>query len=196
MTWLWVSVGAIVACFTIVTFSIKGFWKDFLKDLCAIFTRHWLKVIGRIIQFAVPIALVAIAYCTKYSKTGVKIPLIVWLIAIPLLLIWWGKMRKAVSEYLVRIKSVNEVIKGRHMAMIAITSFIRDLVMPFATAVALWFFVRLAGMVLDRAENALMVFALCIGVGGMLIFVDTSINAANMPNSLEINRDGNLSKKK
>ena len=82
------------------------------------------------------------------------------------------------------------------MAMIAITSFIRDLVMPFATAVALWFFVRLAGMVLDRAENALMVFALCIGVGGMLIFVDTSINASNMPNSLEINRDGNLSKKK
>ena len=93
MTWLWVSVGAIVACFTIVTFSIKGFWRDFLKDLCAIFTRHWLKVIGRVIQFAVPRALVAIAYCTQYSKTGVKIPLIVWLMAIPLRLIWWGKMR-------------------------------------------------------------------------------------------------------
>ena len=194
MTWLWVSVGAIIACFAVVTFSIKGFWGDFLKDVAAIFTRHWLKVIGRIVQFAVPIALVSIAYCTKYSKSGVKIPLIVWLVSIPLLLIWWAKMRKAVSDYLVSIKAVNEVIKGRHMAMIAIASFIRDLVMPFATAVALWFFVRLAGMVLDKAENALMVFALCIGVGGMLVFMDASINAADMPNSLEISRDGNLSK--
>ena len=194
MTWLWVSVGAIVACFAIVTFSIKGFWGDFLQDVVSIFTRHWLKVIGRVIQFAVPIALVSIAYCTKYSKSGVKIPLIVWLVSIPLLLIWWGKMRKAVSDYLVSIKAVNEVIKGRHMAMIAMASFIRDLVMPFATAVALWFFVRLAGMVLDKAENALMVFALCIGVGGVLVFMDASINAANMPNSLEISRDGNLSK--
>ena len=194
MTWLWVSVGAIAACFAVVTFSIKGFWGDFLQDVVSIFTRHWLKVIGRVIQFAVPIALVSIAYCTKYSKSGVKIPLIVWLVSIPLLLIWWGKMRKAVSDYLVSIKAVNEVIKGRHMAMIAMASFIRDLVMPFATAVALWFFVRLAGMVLDKAENALMVFALCIGFGGMLVFMDASINAANMPNSLEISRDGNLSK--
>lgn len=196
MTWLLVSVGAIIACFAIVTLCVKGFWGDFLKDLSSIFTRHWLKVIGRVIQFAVPIALVSIAYCTKYSKSGVKIPLIVWLVSIPLLLIWWGKMRKAVSDYLVRIKSVNEVIRGRHMAMIAIASFIKDLVMPFATAVALWFFVRLAGMVLDKAENALMVFALCIGVGGMLVFMDASMNAANMPNSLEISRDGNLCQRK
>ena len=194
MTWLWVSVGAVVACFAVVTFSIKGFWGDFLQDVASIFTRHWLKVIGRVVQFAVPIALVSIAYCTKYSKSGVKIPFIVWLVSIPLLLIWWGKMRKAVSDYLVSIKAVNEVIKGRHMAMIAMASFIRDLVMPFATAVALWFFVRMAGMVLDRAENALMAFAICIGVGGMLIFMDASINSANMPNSLEISRDGNLSK--
>lgn len=196
MTWLWVSVGAIIACFAVVTLCVKGFWGDFLQDLCSIFTRHWLKVIGRVIQFAVPIALVSIAYCTKYSKSGVKIPLIVWLVSIPLLLIWWGKMRKAVSDYLVSIKAVNEVIRGRHMAMIAIASFIKDLVMPFATAVALWFFVRLAGMVLDKAENALMVFALCIGVGGMLVFMDASMNAANMPNSLEISRDGNLCQRK
>lgn len=196
MTWLWVSVGAIAACFISVTFLIKGFWKDFLKDLASIFTRHWLKVLGYAIQFVLPIALVAVAYCTKYSKEGVKIPLIVWLVAIPLLLIWWGKMRKAVSDYLVRIKAVNEVVSGKHVGMIGLMSFFRDLLMPFATAVCLWFFVKLAGSVLGKAENALMVFALCIGVGGMLIFIDTSINAANMPNSFQISRDGNLSQKK
>ena len=195
MTWLWVSVGAIVACFTIVTFSIKGFWKDFLKDLGSIFTRHWLKVIGWLVQFVLPIALLASAYCIRYEKS-IKIPLIIWLVAIPLLLIWWGKMRKSVSDYMIRISAVNEIIKGRHGGMIGVMSFLHDVVMPFATAVAIWYFVHIAGSVLDKAENGVMVFALCIGVGGMLIFLDKSINASNMPNSLEINRDGNLSKKK
>lgn len=195
MTWLWVSVGAIVACFMIVTFSIKGFWKDFLKDLCAIFTRHWLKVLGYIIQFVLPIALVAIAYCSKF-KEGMKIPLIVWLVAIPLLLIWWGKMRKAVADYMIRASAVNEIIRGRHVGMIGMMSFFHDLVMPFATGVAIWYFIHLCGAILSKAENGAMVFALCIGAGGMLIFIDRSINASNMPNSLEINKDGNLSQKK
>ena len=195
MTWLWVSVGAIAACFIVVTCSIKGFWKDLLKDLLSILTRHWLLIIGRMVQFVVPIVLVAAAYCIRYEKS-IKVPLIVWLIAIPLLLIWWGKMRKSVSDYLTRISAVNEVIKGRHMGMIGVMSFFHDLVMPFATGVAVWYFIHLCGSVLSRAENGAMVFALCIGSGGMLIFIDRSINSANMPDSLEISRDGNLSQKK
>ena len=196
MTWLWVSVGAIVGCFSIVTFCIKGFWKDLFKDFLAIATRHWLKIFGYLVQFALPITLLAVAYFSKYEKTGVKVSVIVWLVAIPLLLIWWGKMRKAVSDYLVRIKAVNEVVKGRHMALIGIFSFFRDLVMPFATAIALWFLVYLSGKVMGKAENGLMIFALCIGIGGMMIFIDTSINAASMPQAFEISRDGRLSQKK
>jgi hypothetical protein len=148
-----------------------SFWGSLKADFKA-FWGHWLRLIGFIVSYFAPMVIFAIAYgVDKKDGIGSLMPLGFWLVAVPLLTVYWFKAKKALGLKIAMMKTANEIDVGRHYAMIVLAEILK-LIMSLLTLLALWAFLKMSEDLFGKASEAVMTIGICEAVGGVLVVLD------------------------
>lgn len=182
MTWLLISLAGIILSFVLCSIFVKGFWGSLWADLKETLKRHWLSIVGFTIQFIAPLAIFAIGYCSikETNKTSLVIPICVWVIGIPLILIYWSKLRKAIKLKNSQFKAVNEVSQGKHSSMIVVLSLL-DALFSFGSIMVVWLVVSWIEQILQSASTGIMLIALCTGTANIFYIIDSAYSSTKRP---------------
>lgn len=169
------AVGLLIA---LVSSFVKGFWKSLWEDFSGVFKDHWLKIIGGLLMYVGPFVFFVVAYMTTTATEGteasvkITMPIFVYLIGIPALLIYWIKLRKALSDKIVQMKAVNEVQRGKHYAMLVANEVLKQ-AMCVATIAMLYCAVSFMESIFSQASTGILVFFVFASLGGVLMILDS-----------------------
>jgi hypothetical protein len=172
--------------------TCKAFWGSMWSDVKSFLFGHWLRLVGGLIAYVLPLAIFLAAYCTRepYSP-AVSIPLAVWLVLIPLLLIYWVRIRRGIDQKLVLMKAVNEIDASKHYASIVGAQALKGL-MGLATWFVFYEIVKMSEKVLSSASQGILILGVCYGVGAFLFVLDAVFTRA--PKDVPIALDGSKRK--
>lgn len=186
---------ALVACF------IKGFWKSLWEDITGVFKEHWMRLVGGFLMYFGPFIFFVCAYMTttgtESTEAGVRItmPIFVYLVGIPALLIYWVKLRKALSDKIVQMKAVNEVQRGKHYALL-VTNEVLKQAMAVATIAMAYCAVSFMEDIFSQASTGVLVFFVFASIGGVFMILDAVFYYASdhieKPKGKEDNNGGSV----
>ena len=166
----------------------KAFWASLGADIKSFFVGHWMRLLGFVIAYLAAPAFFVAAYATKTEgKEGLSIPLAIWLVAIPLLAIYWGKARRSIDLKLSEMKAVNEMDASRHYAGIVLAESLKS-IMTLATILLVYYVIRMGEQIFAKASTAVLVIAVCYGIGGLFFVLDAVFTRA--PKDVEIAMPG------
>jgi len=155
--------------------------KAFLSSLSADFKAfwgHWLRLVGFFVSYFAPMIIFAVAYgVDKKNGVGSLMPLGFWLVAVPLLLVYWLKARKSLDLKIAMMKTANEIEAGKHYAAIVLAEALK-LTMALLTLLALWAFLKMSEDLFGKASEAVMTLGICEGVGGIFFVLDAVFTRA------------------
>ena len=179
MSWWFLGIGcACILLLAIVSMFVNGFWSSLWSDIKEGITKHWLKFIGILIIYLGPLAFFLVAFLTtKTETTKIVVPVVAYIVAIPLLIIYWFRLRKAIDLKLSSLKAVNEVQEGKHYAFICLMEALKQAMM-ILTFVALYFVVNFLENTFKQASSGILVFVVFSCLGGVLCILDASFSYA------------------
>lgn len=163
----------------------KAFWSSLGRDLKDAFIGHWLRVVGWAVSYLGPLAFFVAAYLTKEpdDPKGLSVPLSIGIVVVPLLLVYWLKLRRWVSERLQSDKAVNEIDSTRHYAAIVLFELLKG-VMEVATILVAYYAVKWVEGVLPSVSMGILIVAILYALGSMLTVLDAMLTMA--PGGTEI----------
>lgn len=174
---------AVVLLVAIVSCFVKGFWKSLWGDLSSSICKHWIKLIGVLIAYVGPIVFFLVAFfTTRTEETAsqtpkVAMPIIVYLVGIPTLLVYWFKLRGAMHDKLISMKTVNEVQEGKHYALLCLFETINQALAVLTLAMA-YCLVAFMETIFKQASSGILVFLVFFLIGGVLCVLDASLSYA------------------
>ena len=158
----------------------KKFWADLGADLKNAFIHHWLRVVGFLVAYLGPFVFFVIAYSTEgdsAKKPLVSLPIGLWLVIIPLLIVYWLKIRTDLAEKLGSMKAQNEMQAGKHYAMIVLAESLKWL-MSVATCLVFYYVIKMCEDLLKQASDGVLVIVICEAVGGLFYVLDAVFTRA------------------
>jgi len=166
----------------------KAFWRSLGADIHSLFFGHWLRMIGVMVAYFVPVALLIAEYATrKPGSWEISGPVVAWLVAIPCLVVYWAKINAALKRRLTLFKAVNEVDASKHYAMIVIFTFLRHL-MGAATILVAYETCRVFEAVFKAASDGFMLMLIFYCLGAFLFVLDAVFTRA--PKATQITAEG------
>lgn len=173
MAWLIGTLSAILLAYVACSFLVKGFWGSLWADVKGYFNKHFLMVIGAVIQFVAPLALLAVAYCSvkETNKVAIAFPIAVWVIAIPLIIAYFFKLRKAIKLKHAQMKAVNEVKDGAHKGSIP-TLRLLDALFTVGAGMIVWMVVNWIEQIMKSASSGIMLIVVCTAIGFIFYIMD------------------------
>lgn len=165
----------------------KAFWSSLGADLKDAFVGHWLRVVGWAISYLGPFAFFVAAYMTRKpdKPQGLAVPIAIGVVAVPLLLIYWLKLRRWVSEKLQASKAVNEIDSSRHYAAIVLFELMKG-VMEVATIMVSYYAVKWVEGILPSASMGILVVAILYALGALLTVLDSMLTLAPKDTQIKI----------
>lgn len=169
-----VAVGLLIA---LISCFVKGFWQSLWEDITGVFKDHWMKLVGGFLMYFGPFIFFVCAYMTttgtESTEAGVKItmPIFVYLVGIPALLIYWVKLRKALSDKIIQMKAVNEVQHGKHYALLVANEVLKQ-GMCVATIAMVYCAISFLENIFKDASTGILVFLVFGMVGGVFMIMD------------------------
>ena len=99
--------------------AFKGFfvslWNDFKESL----KHHYLKLLGYIASFVVPVTYLIVAYVEKKPESW-AIPIFVWITVIVFIFVYWFKLRTYLAVKVAAMQVQNDLEKGKHAGAIIV----------------------------------------------------------------------------
>ncbi len=188
--WLLGVVCAIILMIAIISAFLKGFWSSLLHEFTSGVKKHWLRLIGIFISYICPFIFFACAYCTKTMSTTegstiskISIPFFVWLVGIPALLIYWVRLKNAMNDKLLSMKTVNEVQEGAHYALLVTFETIKQAMVVFTIAM-IYCIVSFLESIFKQASTGVLVFLVCACLGAVFEILDSTF-AYSKPKEVE-----------
>jgi hypothetical protein len=168
--------------------AFKGFWRSVGQDLKSFFLKHWLRLLGGLVAYILPLAFFLSAYLTrKPNSPSFTLPLAVWLVLIPLALLYWVRIRKSIDQKLGLMKAVNEIDASKHYASIIGAQALKGL-MGFVTWFIVYEIVKMSEEILNTASQGVLILGVCYGVGAFLFVLDAVFTRAPTDTPIKIDR--------
>lgn len=159
----------------------SSIWEDFVSSL----KKHYLRLLGFVVMFIVPVATLLGYYVRKVEDvTKYSIPFAVVLPLAILLIIYWGKARRFMAIKVNAMKVENSIQKGKHAGLLILCEMIQAImtVVPFVLV-----YLLVKG-IQQATGNVLDIFAFmiaCESVGGFLCIIDTTKNVIDYEEEVE-----------
>lgn len=154
--------------------AFKGFfvslWNDFKESL----KHHYLKLLGYISSFVVPVTYLIVAYVEKKPESW-AIPIFVWIPVIVFIFVYWFKLRTYLAVKVAAMQVQNDLEKGKHAGAIIVCKTIQ-VMMTVAPFLLFYFIFGELSKVAIQLQNIFLFLTVCEAVGGLLIILDTIVN--------------------
>lgn len=152
----------------------KAFFISLGEDIKNLFVKRWLKLIGLIIMYIVPVVFLLIAYTEKkpshWGVSLVAIPIIVVII-----LVYWGSFRSWLASKITKIEIENTMVAGKHIAFILLAKTLQIIMVILPFIIGYVVFKALEDFSV-QVSNIFLFVALCEGLGGVFTLGDTILN--------------------
>ena len=154
--------------------AFKGFfvslWDDFKENL----KHHYLKLLGFVASFIVPVAYLTATYVEKKPEHW-ALPIFVWIPLIVFIFVYWAKLRTYLGVKVATMQVQNDLEKGKHAGAIIICKTIQ-VAMTVAPFLLFYYVFGELSRVAIQLQNIFLFLTVCEAVGGLLIILDTIAN--------------------
>lgn len=154
--------------------AFKGFFISLLDDLKNNFKHHWLKMLGFIVSFGVPVVYLVTTYLEKKPESW-AFPVFVWIPVIAFIIVYWAKLRTYLAVKVSAMQIQNDLEKGKHAGAIIICKTIQ-VAMTVAPFVLLYYVFDSLAKLSIQIQNIFLFLTICEAVGGLLVILDTIAN--------------------
>lgn len=165
------------------------FFNSLKEDFINFIKQHWLRFIGYLCMFVVPLVVLLSVYVQKVENaTKYTVPFAIILPIAMLLFAFFGKIKSAFNEKLGSMKTQNAIEEGKHAALIIIFETVKVLmtILPFALC---YIFVNELQKYFAQVSKIFLFVTICEAVGGLFIILDTIKNATKTESSEEKKSD-------
>lgn len=159
-----------------VKIAFKQFFSSLWEDFVGLLKKHYLKFIGLIICFIVPVAMLLGFYVKKVDNaTKYTIPFAVVIPLVLLLFIYWGKARSFMKTKINAMRVQNSIEAGKHAGAIILYDTFKALmtVLPFALG---YLIVNEIQKYYAQVSDIFLFITICEAVGGFFCILDTIHN--------------------
>lgn len=153
--------------------AFKQFFSSLWDDFKNLIKKHWLRFLGFICCFVVPVVTLLAFYVRKVeNSTRYSIPFAVIIPLVILIVIWWGKAKTYFKVKIEAMRVQNSLEAGKHAGIIIIYDTIKALmtVLPFAL---LYVIVNEIQKYFAEVSKIFLFITICEAVGGFLFILDT-----------------------
>lgn len=157
------------------------------EDIKELFKKHWLKLVGLIICFFVPVGVLLTFYVQKVDNgTKYTIPFAVMIPLIVLLLVYWFKAKVFFAQKLQAMKVQNSLQAGKHAGLIVLFELIRSLmtILPFALCYLL---INELQKFYANVSSIFLFIMICETIGLFFCLLDTIKNVTGVEQKEESN---------
>lgn len=161
--------------------AFKQFFSSIWEDFVNLIKKHWLRFIGFICCFVVPIITLLAFYVRKVENaTKYSIPFAVILPLVILIIIWWGKAKTYFKVKIEAMRVQNSIEAGKHAGILIIYDTIKALmtVLPFALCYVM---VNEIQKYFAEVSKIFLFITICEAVGGLFFILDTINNVVDYP---------------
>lgn len=167
--------------------AFKGFFSSLWEDFVALIKHHWLRFVGFLCCFVVPIIVLLAFYCTKVENaTKYSIPFAVIIPLVILIAIWWGKAKTYFKVKIEAMRVQNSMEAGKHAGLIIIYDIIKAImtVLPFLLC---YIMVNEIQKYFAEVSKIFLFITICEAVGGLFMILDTISNVVDYSDKEESN---------
>ena len=166
----------------------RAFWSSLGADIHSLFIGHWMRLLGAVIAYLAPVGLLIAMYATrKAGSWEISGPVLAWLVAVPVLIVYWAKINSALKRKIGLMEAVNEIDASKHYASIVLATLLRH-AMAMATIGVCYETCRVFEAVFDEASRGFLLLLVFYGMGSLLFVLDAVFTRA--PVSTAISVDG------
>ena len=157
--------------------AFKAFFGSLGEDLKDLFKKHYLKLIGYIITYIVPLAYIIVMYLSKKPEKW-TLPVFCWIPLIVLVIVYWSKIKSYLAIKVSKMETENSLQKGKHAGAIIICKTIQVIftVVPF---VICYFVFKAIRESIGNTEELFLFIAITMAIGGLFIILDTIKNVVD-----------------
>ena len=145
-------------------------WDDFVTAL----RKHWLKLLGYVAMFIVPVVYLFTVYLYKAPERW-TLPTFAWLPYIVFALVYWFKLRSYLAVKVSAMETENNIQKGKHAGAIIILKTLQ-MAMTVTPFLLLYFLFDELSRVAIQVRDVFFFLTICESVGGLLVVMDTIAN--------------------
>ena len=154
--------------------AFKGFFVSLWDDLVENFKHHWLRILGFIASFVVPVTYLTSTYLEKKPESW-AFPIFVWIPVIMFIIVYWAKLRSYLAVKVATMQVQNDLEKGKHAGAIIICKTIQVTMTVAPFLLGYYIFQELAKIAI-QLQNIFLFLTVCEAVGGLFVVLDTVAN--------------------
>lgn len=156
--------------------GVKKFFSSIWEDFVALLKKHWLRLIGYIICFPVPIIVLLTLYVSKVENaTKFVVPFVIIIPLTILVFIYWGKAKSYFKAKFIEMKVQNSIEAGKHAGIIIVFEIVNVFMTVLPFLLCYWFISELQKYYAE-VSNIFLFIVICESIGGLFIVLDTIKN--------------------
>lgn len=166
--------------------AFSAFFASLWDDLATAFKKHWLKLLGYVAMFVVPVVYLFTEYLYKAPERW-TLPTFAWLPYIVFALVYWFKLRSYLAVKVSAMQTENNIQKGKHAGAIIILRTLQ-MAMTVTPFLLCYFVFDELSRVAIQVRDVFFFLTICESVGALLIILDTIANVIDYSET-EVNKD-------